>query len=130
MEEDTALQFVVNDGIKFLESLTRYYGNEEGIKIWDKIGEAVGKEVKGKIFFAMLTGVNTSRVRFSADGAVELGNAVTVIKAIRAASGFGLKESKDLWDKSVDSVATVECYDSSFSRILMLRLSELGCRIH
>lgn len=86
---------VVFDGIRFLESLTRHYGPEKGMAVWDKLGEAVGDEVKGKVFFSMLTGESSNRIRIQKGSCTQ---AVAAIKAIRMATDMGLKEAKDTWD--------------------------------
>ena len=124
---DAEFESVVFDGIRFLESLTKYYGPEKGMEVWNAMGEAMGKEVKGKVFFAMLTGETGGRVRFRADQA-EHGNAVAVIKTIRTYTGLGLKEAKDLWDAS-KTAATVIQVNPSEHRALAKSLRELGCAV-
>lgn len=79
IEELTPLDDVVLDGIKFLCSITEYYGEEKGMEVWHAMGPAMGEEVQGKIFFAMLTGTSTGRVRFHSSN-TPAGNAVAVIK--------------------------------------------------
>lgn len=98
LQEDT-LSAVVSDGIRFLESMTIHYGTEKGMAMWESMSETMGREVKGKVFFAMLTGITSSRVRFKTPANVSI-NAVSVIKLIRNYTGFGLKEAKDLYDDS------------------------------
>jgi ribosomal protein L7/L12 len=102
---DQALEEVVFDGIRFLESLTRYYGAEKGMAVWDKLGEAVGDEVKGKVFFSMLTGKSSNRIRIQKGSCTQ---AVAAIKAIRMATSMGLKEAKDAWDLSGMKVVTLD----------------------
>jgi ribosomal protein L7/L12 len=99
------LEEVVFDGIRFLESLTRYYGPEKGMAVWEKMGEAVGDEIKGKVFFSMLTGESSNRVRIQAGTCTE---AVAAIKAIRIGTGYGLKEAKDAWDLSKVKMVTLD----------------------
>lgn len=126
MEREDTMEMVVRDGIRFLESLTRHYGPEEGMRIWDGIGEVIGSEVKGQIFFAMLTGESSNRVKF-VQKAGNNGNAVAIIKAIRHASGCGLKEAKDKHDEAFQKPAYVECYDSDAARTLVQDLRSMGC---
>jgi ribosomal protein L7/L12 len=102
---DQALEEVVFDGIRFLESLTRYYGAEKGMAVWNKLGEAVGDEVKGKVFFSMLTGESSNRIRIQKGSCTQ---AVAAIKAIRMATSMGLKEAKDAWDLSGMKVVTLD----------------------
>ena len=99
------LDEVVFDGIRFLESLTRHYGPEKGMAVWEKMGEAVGDEIKGKVFFSMLTGESSNRIRIQAGTCTE---AVAAIKAIRIGTGMGLKEAKDAWDLSKIKVVTLD----------------------
>ena len=100
-----AMDEVVFDGIRFLESITRHYGAEKGIEVWEKMGEAFGEEIKGKVFFSMLTGESSNRVR------IQKGNcnqAVAAIKAIRIGTGLGLKDAKDAWDLSGMKTVTLD----------------------
>jgi ribosomal protein L7/L12 len=124
MTTDT-LDEVIFDGIRFLESLTRHYGPEKGMEVWEAIGSAAGKEVKGKVFFAMLTGYTNGKIRMSAGSAVAA-NAVQVIKCIRTHTGLGLKEAKDLWDSSKGTAITIEVAPDK-QRQFSLDLKNLGC---
>lgn len=120
------MDLVVSDGIRFLESLIRHYGNERGLEIWDGMGEVLGKEVKGKILFKMLTGTTGTRVAFNAGYCTQ---AVACIKAIRSATGLGLKEAKDAWDASKDRTVYLDCRDHPSARNLTQDLRDLGCRV-
>lgn len=104
-DTNNALDDVVFDGIRFLESLTRYYGPEKGMAVWESLGEAVGDEIKGKVFFSMLTGESSNRVRIQKGNCNE---AVAAIKAIRIGTGMGLKEAKDAWDLSGMKIVTLD----------------------
>lgn len=121
-----AMDSVVFDGIRFLESITRYYGPERGMEVWNKMGEAFGEEVKGKIFFAMLTGDSVGRVRFSS---VNCHQAVWAIKAIRTATGFGLKEAKDLYDLAKTKTVAVDVNSPEQRRELVKCLRDAGCSV-
>lgn len=100
-----SLEEVIFDGIRFLESLTRHYGAEKGMEVWDKMGEAVGDDVKGKVFFSMLTGESSNRVRIQKGDCIQ---AVSAIKAIRMGTGLGLKDAKDAYDLSGVKTVTLE----------------------
>ena len=123
---DQQLDEVVFDGIRFLESLTRYYGAEKGMEVWNKMGEAMGDEVKGAVFFSLLTGESSSRVRVQAGTCTQ---AVAAIKAIRAATGYGLKEAKDAWDLSKTQTVTLDVRDRDERRILVRDLRALGMQV-
>ncbi len=105
VNQNDSLDDVIFDGIRFLESLTRHYGAEKGMEVWEKMGEAFGEEIKGKVFFSMLTGDSSSRVRIQSGGCTE---AVAAIKAIRIGTGYGLKEAKDAWDLSKIKTVTLD----------------------
>lgn len=127
MEQSDTMDMVVRDGIRFLESLTRHYGTEEGQRIWAGIGEVVGTEVKGRIFFTMLTGETATRVGFYTPS--DAGYAVAIIKAIRGATGCGLKEAKDHYDASRGKRVYVECDDNDAARALIIALRGFGCTV-
>ena len=118
-----SLDEVVFDGIRFLESLTRHYGPEKGMAVWEQMGEVLGDEVKGKVFFSMLTGESSNRVRILAGACNQ---AVAAIKAIRAGTGYGLKEAKDAWDLSKDKQVVLETSDRESKRVMVRELRQLG----
>lgn len=126
MEIQDTMEPVIRDGIRFLESLTRHYGQEEGMRIWEGIGEVVGVDVKGQIFFAMLTGEMSNRVGFL-QGTAGHGYAVPCIKAIRGATGMGLKAAKDAYDASFTQRTYVDCVDNDAARALSIALRGFGC---
>ena len=129
MELEESMEMVVRDGVRFLESLTLHYGPEEGMRIWDGISDVVGADVKGSIFFAMLTGrMSSARVGFLQSPNSD-GYAVAVIKAIRGATGMGLKEAKDAWDLAATKRAYVDCLDNERARALTIALKGFGCLV-
>ena len=127
VNQNDQLEEVIFDGIRFLESLTRYYGAEKGMDVWNKMGEAVGDEIKGKVFFSMLTGDSSTRVRIQAGTCTE---AVAAIKAIRSGTGYGLKEAKDAWDLSKIKVVTLEVNDRDEKRTMVRELRRLGLMVN
>ncbi len=120
------LNEVVFDGIRFLESLTRYYGAEKGMEVWNKMGEALGDEIKGKVFFSMLTGENSSRIRIQQGTCTE---PVAAIKAIRSATNYGLKDAKDAWDLSGVKPVTLEIADRYERGHAIKELRRLGMMV-
>ncbi len=98
--DDGAMDRLVDSGIRFLESLTNYYGTDKGMEVWEAIGTAAGNEVKGKVFFALITGRRSGKVGMQAGNAKALNQTIPVIKCIRTYPHSGLKEAKDLWDES------------------------------
>jgi len=126
-EDDPTLEAVVFDGIRFVESLTTHFGPEKGMEVWEAMGNALGRDIKGRVFFAMMTGGTSGRIKFAAGTAVQ-SNAVPVIKCIRSYTGFGLKEAKDLWDAS--KMQTTEIRVSPDRQREFARdLRNLGCNV-
>jgi hypothetical protein len=122
---------VVTDGVRFLQSLTEHFGAERGLEIWEQFGSALGTDIKGRVFFALMTGNTTGRVRFSAETLANgyNPNAIGIIKAIRTATGAGLKEAKDLYDNSKLKAIHVDCPTPEQGRRLANELRDLGCRV-
>ena len=90
---------IISSGISFLRSITLAYGSETGMELWDTIATTLDPDVKGQIFFAMLTGESGSRITIrDYDHASNGGNKVAIIKAIREVTGLGLKDAKDQAD--------------------------------
>ena len=128
MNPPDTMDMVVRDGIRFLQSLTIHYGQEEGLRIWDGIGEVVGQDVKGRIFFTMITGEAPTRVGFLTTTAAD-GYAVPIIKAIRGSTGLSLKEAKDAYDASLTRRTYVECANNESARALEIALRGFGCNV-
>jgi hypothetical protein len=96
---------IIQSGINFMRSITEAYGTDEGMKLWNAIADTLDKDVKGQIFFAMLTGDYNGVVSISS---VQAGSdRVWRVKAIRAVTGLGLKEAKDLSD-NLDGGKTIK----------------------
>lgn len=91
-------QDIVQSGINFLRSITDAYGADEGMKLWATIADTIDSDIKGAIFFAMLTGDYSGVI--SVNGKTPSANKVAMIKAIRSVDSrnLGLKEAKDLSD--------------------------------
>lgn len=119
---------VVHDGILFLESLARYYGNDKAMEIWDTLGPIIGQEIKGQVFFSMLSG-DTGSVTFSCGDAADRSNSVNVIKAIRNYTGFSLSETKDIWDNSKIKKTTFKVLNREDAKSLRRELRNLGCDV-
>lgn len=85
---------LISSGINFLRSITEAYGTDEGLKLWDQISSVIDPDVKGQIFFALLTGEYNGIITV---GSFQPGsNKITMIKTIREVTHLGLKEAKDL----------------------------------
>ena len=97
---DEHLDAIVSDGIAFIRSITTAYGSDTGMELWDTIASTLDPDVKGKIFFAMLTGSHEDRVTLI--GSVAGSNKITCIKIIRQYTGLGLTESKNAYEQAGD----------------------------
>jgi len=91
-------QDIIQSGMNFMRSITEAYGTDEGMKLWDTIASTLDPDVKGQIFFAMLTGEYTNIITVTSHSPTA--NRVAMIKAIRTVDrrGPGLKEAKDMSD--------------------------------
>ena len=89
-------QDVIQSGINFMRSITEAFGSDEGIKLWDTIAETLDPDIKGQIFFALLTGEYNGIVTLT--GSAAAANKIALIKAVRLVTGMGLKEAKDVCD--------------------------------
>lgn len=126
-ESDPTLEAVVFDAIRFVESLTTHFGPEKGMAVWDAMGDAVGREIKARVFFALMSGGVSGRVKMAAGLAVQM-NAVPVIKCIRNYTGMGLKEAKDLWDESKLTIVDINVAPDR-QRDFARELRNLGCNV-
>lgn len=90
-------QDVIQSGLNFMRSITEAFGTDEGMKLWDTIANTLDPDVKGQIFFALLTGEYNGIVTLT--GAMQSANRVALIKAVRSVTGMGLKEAKDVCDR-------------------------------
>jgi len=90
---------IISNGLHFMRSITEAYGADAGLELWEQIAGVLDPDVKGQIFFAMITGTYNDRILLKGIGASAQNNAVNCIKEIRAWTGFGLKDSKDLYDR-------------------------------
>jgi hypothetical protein len=100
MITDEHMDAIVSDGIAFIRSITTAYGSDTGMELWDTIANTLDPNVKGKIFFAMLTGTHEDRVTLS--GAVNSANKITCIKIIRQFTGLSLTEAKNAYESPVN----------------------------
>jgi hypothetical protein len=89
---------VISNGMHFMRAITEAYGAEEGMRLWETIANTLDPDVKGQIFFAMLTGTYNDIIVLKRAQAAGITNRVAAIKEIRNWTGLGLKEAKDVLD--------------------------------
>ena len=118
---------IIQSGISFMRSITEAYGTDEGMKLWDNIASVLDPDVKGQIFFAMLTGQYNDLVVLKGVDSRANNNAVACIKEIRQWSGFGLKEAKDLVEGAPQTVK--EGVAKAEAEELKKKLEEAGASV-
>jgi hypothetical protein len=88
---------IITNGLQFLRSITECYGSEKGMELWDQIASVLDQNVKGEMFFAMITnGGFPDHIMLR--GLHRNTHPIACIKAIREWSGLGLKDAKDVYD--------------------------------
>jgi hypothetical protein len=90
---------IVSNGLSFLRAISECYGAEKGLELWEQIASVLDPNVKGEIFFAMISGTYNDTIIIKGLGRSAIDNPVNCVKAIRAATGLGLKDSKDVYDR-------------------------------
>ena len=93
---------VISTAAQFVQSITKAYGADVGMELWDKISSVLDPSVKGDLFFEMIAGdINHQLViKLAGPSAHSNVNKIGLIKLIRehAVTKPGLKEAKDLVD--------------------------------
>lgn len=84
--------------INWVRVMTSEYGNETGMKCFDAMRESFGEELAGAVLSGFLTRqITPSSVILSATDYTKMnGNFINVIKVVRALSGCGLREAKEI----------------------------------
>ena len=107
-------------------SITEIWGAERGMELWEGIANSLGPEIKGDLFFAMLTGKSIGPVRLIA---INPGRIIDIVKLIRARTGLGLKEAKDIYDHVRNKgPADIEVGDETKLQFRQ-ELRDLGCEV-
>lgn len=128
MTEET-LEDVINDGVIFVRSLTKHYGADKAMEVWEAMNVALGEEVKGRVFFKMIEGSSDSQVKFRLGDIKNWGNLVTAVKIVHQYTGFRLKESKDLVYDSEHVMSTITISDYRQRIEFMRELANIGAKI-
>lgn len=88
---------VISTGLHFMRAITEAYGTDEGMQLWETIAGTLDPDVKGQIFFAMLTGTHNDTIVLR--GINLPTDKVKCVKEIRNWTGLGLKEAVDVLNK-------------------------------
>jgi hypothetical protein len=88
--------YLIQSALGFVRALSEAYGPDEGLKLWENMNANLDPDIKGKVFFAMISGDYNNVIKMTG---VSTGyEKVRTIKCIRTYTGLGLKESKDICD--------------------------------
>ena len=122
-------QDVIQSGINFMRSITEAFGNDEGMKLWDTIASTLDPDVKGQIFFAMLTGEYNNIITIT--GHNPGADRVRMIKTIRTVDkrNLGLKEAKDMSDHLTVGNAVKLEIDPSVRSAALMELRKAGFHV-
>lgn len=127
--DDKIREQLVHDAIKFVRSLSNAIGEESALKMWENFNASFGQELKGAVLFGLLTGEDVSSLCFRRTSSSSFCH-VSVIKAIRTATGLGLVESKDLVDKALHNKVTINHIARGQRQKLITELENFGCIVY
>jgi hypothetical protein len=94
---------IIAAGINFMNAVTRAYGTDEGLKLYDTIMASVDPDIKGQIFFSLITGIHGSSIILKGTQ-YGIGTLVQRIQAIKEVSDLSLLDAKEY----AESVARAE----------------------
>ena len=97
---------LIDASISFLTAVTEMYGQEKGMELWDTIADKVDDNLKGEVFFALISGRYNKRdevLMVGVDQSTYQANRVAIIRAIRESSisRLSLKEAVDIADNLI-----------------------------
>lgn len=89
----------------FIKTLTDIEGPEHGMELWDRIAQVIDPDIKGKIFFSLLTNsygtIVIHPIHPNDLKEVQI-NKVSIIRCIRLYTGLGLKEGIGILNQILD----------------------------
>lgn len=96
---DEQLERIIPAGIDFIRTITQELGAEKGMEFWEELSRCLGDDIKGRIFFEMITGnAGGTKVTFGGVNQLYRNNKIPAIKCIRNHCDLGLKEAKNITD--------------------------------
>ena len=95
MTTDEHQQELVWHTLNFMRSVTKIYGDEQGMQLYETIVNTLDPKLKGAVFKAMLMGTY-EQGNILMSGLSPNANSMAVIKTIRDYTGLGLKDAKDI----------------------------------
>lgn len=121
---------LVQNGIHFMRSITEAYGTEQGMRLWNTIADTIDPELKGKIFFSLLTGQYNNRITI-----IDINTwsqKIPLIKCVRTwdTRKLGLKEAKDLLENFYANKTKIVLEVNPSDRYRVIEeLRTLGCTV-
>lgn len=85
---------LVFNSLNFVQSITKNYGAEQGMAMWDTIANTIDRRLKLEVFKAMMN-INQSEGYIRIIDAHPSADKIKLIKTLRQYTGYGLKEAKD-----------------------------------
>lgn len=85
---------LVFNSLNFVQSITKNYGAEQGMAMWDTIANTVDRRLKLEVFKAMMNS-SQSEGRMRIIGVRPSSDKIQLIRTLRQFTGMGLKEAKD-----------------------------------
>jgi|694.fasta_scaffold00027_174 hypothetical protein len=77
-----------------LRDITKYYGDEQGMKMWRSLKEGMGEDLQNAVLMGLLRGIKYD-LKIRTHASKEYRMFINAIKAVRHATGYGLKDAKD-----------------------------------
>ena len=87
-------QYLLNSSRDFLTTLAEISPADTAHQVWNSLSDIIHPDLKLDLFMQMLTGHGSGSILILSTG----GEFINCIKLIRAYSGLGLKDAKDLAD--------------------------------
>ena len=121
-------QHLLNSSRDFLTTLAELSPAETAHQVWEALSDTIHPDLKLDLFMQMLTGHGGGSIIIISTGS----EFINCIKLIRAYSGLGLKEAKDLADLARTSGGNTARFKllSGQSRNACIRdFSDIGARV-
>lgn len=116
--------------LEFMRATADHYGAEKGMDVYGRVLDAM-PELKSKIFMGLLTGeFDRSCVTLSWIANSLNRDKIACIKAVRYATGMGLKEAKDTVDNCQFKVQRIELIHSEKRRDVVKQILATGYGAH
>lgn len=120
---------LVTDALNLLHTLGRIHGGERAMEMWETIGQVLGQDIKHRVFMMMLQGAAPTRVRMRRAASCPVGGWVDAIRTLRKATGWDLKQAREIWDQSAAQWVSIPCLSHELGRNLRLELRDLGIEV-